>query len=377
MRVKGFFVRRLALALAKQYANIGGQAVIEGVMMRSPNAFVVAVRKPDGSIRLRKDQWYGFSKKFAFLKKPFFRGILTLFEAMANGIVSLNYSANLAMEEELKEQALKSGKTLEEYETQRKYKESVNWATFFAVSLSLAFGAGIFVFTPHAATAGLNELLNASWSLDGVAFHLVDGLIKAAIFVFYVWIIGFIPEIKRVFQYHGAEHKSISAFEAGEGLKVDSAAKFSVLHPRCGTSFIFFLLFVSIVLFSALFTLVPIGAELPPVARHLAAILVKLLFMFPVAGISYEIIRLAGKHPRNILGRIFSYPGMLLQRLTTREPDRAQLEVALCSIKAALALEEKFNLREASEKVLSLEEVDVSSLEELESGQAKLQDFLD
>lgn len=369
--------RGILLALAKQYTSIGGQAVIEGVMMRSPNAFVVAVRKPDGTIRLRRDQWLGFSKKNNLFQKPFLRGIVTLFEAMANGIVSLNYSANIAMDEEMKLDALKRGKTLEEYEAEKRKKEKIDWGTFLTIAVSLSFGIALFVFTPHAATAGINEWFTLNLSLDGVAFHLVDGLIKACIFVLYIWGIGFVPDIKRVFQYHGAEHKSISAFEAGEMLEVDSAKKFSTLHPRCGTSFLFFLLFISIVIFSALFKIIPIGEELPFVLKHLSAIGVKVLFMFPVAGISYEIIKLAGKHPGNPIAKVFSFPGMALQKLTTREPDNEQLEVALCSIRAALALEAKFNLKEQSSKVLSLEEVDVSSLRDVETSSVTVKDFLE
>ena len=254
---------KLIQLMAKQYTSIGGQAVIEGVMMRSPNAFVVAVRKPDGKIRLRRDQWYGISQRFSFMKKPFLRGIVMLVEAMANGIVSLNYSANIAMDEELKEKALKAGKTEEEYEAGKAKDEKIDFATFLTIASSFAFGMGLFVFVPHAATEGLNQVFTLDWDLDGFMFHFIDGSIKACIFIFYIWVIGFIPDIKRVFQYHGAEHKSISTFEAGEELIVENAKKYTTLHPRCGTSFIFFLLFISIIIFSVLFTVLPIGEGLP------------------------------------------------------------------------------------------------------------------
>ena len=234
-------LKQISLLLAKQYTSIGGQAVIEGVMMRSPNAFVVAVRKPDGQIRLRRDQWFGLSQKLNFMKKPFLRGIVMLIEAMANGIVSLNYSANIAMEEELKAEALKKGKTLEEFEAAQKKTESIDWATFLTIVTSFTFGMGLFVFVPHAATEGLNQWFTLGWNLDGFFFHFVDGLIKACVFVSYIWLISFIPDIRRVFQYHGAEHKAISTFEAGEDLLVENAKKYKTLHPRCGTSFIFFL----------------------------------------------------------------------------------------------------------------------------------------
>lgn len=370
-------LKKIHLFLAKQYTSIGGQAVIEGVMMRSPNAFVVAVRKPDGSIRLRRDQWFGFSQKWNFLRKPFFRGIIMLVETMANGIVSLNYSANIAMDEEMKEEALKKGKTLEEYEAGKKKKEKIDWATFFTIATSMLFGMGLFVFVPHAATAGLDKLFTLNWDLDGFAFHFVDGVIKACIFILYIWIIGFIPDIRRVFQYHGAEHKSISTFEAGEELVVENAKKHTTLHPRCGTSFIFFLLFISIIIFSVLFTIIPIGVGLPTIFKHLLAIVVKIAFMVPVAGISYEIIKLAGKYPGNPMCKTLSFPGMMLQKLTTKEPDEKQLEVALASIKAVLFLEEKYNLKEAKEKVLTLEEVDIQNLSDIEGTNSTLTDFLE
>jgi uncharacterized protein YqhQ len=370
-------LKRISLLFANQYTSIGGQAVIEGVMMRSPNAFVVAVRKPDGTIRLRRDQWYGISQKFNFLKKPFLRGIVMLFEAMANGIVSLNYSANIAMVEEMNAKALKNGKTAEEYEAEKKQKEKIDWATFLTIVTSLTFGMGLFVFVPHAATEGLNQWFSFQWNLDGFFFHFIDGIIKACVFILYIWLIGFIPDIRRVFQYHGAEHKSISTFEAGEELEVKNAMKFSTLHPRCGTSFIFFLLFISIIIFSFLFTIIPIGTNLPTIPKHLVAIVVKIGFMIPIAGISYEIIKFAGKNSKNPICKFLSFPGMMLQKLTTKEPDETQLEVALASIKAVLFLEEKYKLKEATERVLSLEEIDIYEIESIKSTNTSLHDFLE
>lgn len=370
-------LKSLSIALARQYTSIGGQAVIEGVMMRSPNTFVVAVRKPTGEIRLRKDQWYGLSKKFPFLNKPFLRGIVMLIEAMANGVVALNYSANIAMDEELKAEALKAGKTVEEFEAEKKKKESIDWATYLTIGTSFVFGMALFVFVPHAATEGLNRWMSLGWNLDGYKFHFIDGVIKALVFILYVKLISFLPDIKRVFQYHGAEHKSISTFEAGEELTVENAKKFTTYHPRCGTSFIFFLLFISIIIFSSLFAMVPIGEGLPSFPKHILAVVVKIAFMIPVAGISYEIIKFAGKHADNIICRWISFPGMLLQRLTTGEPDDAQLEVALSSIKAALVLEENHKLKDKDEKVLNKEEVDINELSSLGITNSTLNDFLE
>ena len=367
----------ISLALAKQYTSIGGQAVIEGVMMRSPNAFVVAVRKPTGEIRLRRDQWFGLSQKFPFMNKPFLRGIIMLVEAMTNGIVALNYSANIAMDEELKDEALKYGKTIEEYESKKKNDESINWATYLTIGTSFIFGMGLFVFVPHAATEGLNRLLNLEWNLDGLYFHIIDGSIKACVFVLYVKLISFFPDIKRVFQYHGAEHKTISTFEAGEELTVENARKFSTLHPRCGTSFIFFLLFISIIIFSGLFSILPIGVGLPPLPKHILAVGFKILFMIPIAGVAYEVIKFAGKNMDNIICRAVSFPGMMLQKLTTGIPDDKQLEVALSSLKAALLLEEQNKLKETHKRILTLEEIDIKDLESMESTSSNLKDFLE
>lgn len=370
-------LKRIILLTTKQYTSIGGQAVIEGVMMRSPNAFVVAVRKPDGSIRLRRDQWYGLSKKLDFLKKPFLRGILMLIETMANGLVSLNYSANIAMEEEEREKALKKGKTVEQFEASQKKKEKVDIATFLTMGVSFAFGIGLFVFAPHMIAFAIGDLFGQSWTLDSFAFHAVDGVVKAVIFVSYIWGISFMKDVYRVFQYHGAEHKSIATFEAGMDLTVDNARKFTTLHPRCGTSFIFFLILISIIMFSAVFTLIPVGANLPPILRHVVAVLFKVALMLPVAGISYELIKTAGKCSDQWWAKAMSAPGMLLQKLTTKEPDDQQLEVALSSIKAVLFLEDKYNLKEAKAKVLNLEEIDIKHIHDIETTNSTLKEFLE
>ena len=370
-------LRRILSTVLQQYANIGGQAVIEGVMMRSPNAFVVAVRKPDGLIRLRCDQWFGLGSRLSIFRKPFLRGILTLIETMANGIVSLNYSANIAMDEELRAKALNAGRSIEEYEASKQQKEKVNFSIFLTLFASALFGVGLFVLLPHTLAVVVEKYFAGHWGLDSFIFHAVDGTIKAMIFVLYIWGIGFLPDIRKVFQYHGAEHKSISTFEAQEELTVSNARKHTTLHPRCGTSFIFFLLFISIILFSVVFVVFPIGQNLPFLLQHLAAILFKVLLMFPIAGLSYEIIKFAGKKMDNPLCRMASFPGMMLQKLTTREPDDSQLEVALASIKAVLDLEGKYNLKSQEKRVLSTSELDIADLTEIAESSQKLEDFLE
>ncbi|MBL7664948.1 MAG: DUF1385 domain-containing protein [Bacteriovoracaceae bacterium] len=371
------FIKKFALIFAKQYTSLGGQAVIEGVMMRSPNAFVVAVRKADGKIRLRKDQWFGLSKKYPFFKKPFLRGVLMLVESMANGIVALNYSANIAMAEEMKEKALKSGMSEADLQKKMKAAEKVSFSTFLTIASSFILGMGLFVFLPHTLTAWLSSFFDLQWSLDGFAFHAFDGLIKAMIFILYIFLIGFLPDIRKVFQYHGAEHKSISTFEAEETLEVSNAKKYTTLHPRCGTSFIFFLLLVSIVLFSAIFSLVSFPAEYSNILKHFFAIIFKVFLMFPIAGISYELIKIAGKYPSNPVLRLIGFPGLMLQKLTTKEPTDSQLEVALASIKTVLYLEKKYSLNEAKEKVLKLEETEITSVNEIDQQSDLLKEFLE
>jgi uncharacterized protein YqhQ len=184
-------------------------------------------------------------------------------------------------------------------------------------------------------------------------------------------------DVYRVFQYHGAEHKSIATFESGLELTVENARKFSTLHPRCGTSFVFFLILISIILFSAVFTVIPIGANLPPILRHIVAVLFKVVLMFPVAGISYELIKASGKCSDQWWAKAMAAPGMLLQKLTTKEPDDKQLVVALSSIKAVLYLEEKFNLKDATSKVINLEEVDIQGIVDMESTNSTLKEFLE
>ena len=300
-----------------------------------------------------------------------------LIETMANGLVSLNYSANIAMVEEEREKALKKGKTLEEFEASQKKKEKVDIATFLTMAVSFTFGIALFVFAPHMITFAIGDFFKQNWTLDSFAFHAVDGVIKALIFVGYIWGISFMKDVYRVFQYHGAEHKSIATFEAGMELNVENAKKFSTLHPRCGTSFVFFLILISIILFSAVFTLIPVGANLPPILRHVVAVFFKIGLMFPIAGISYELIKASGKCSDHWWARAMASPGMLLQKLTTKEPVELQLEVALSSIKAVLFLEEKYNLKEAKKKIITLDEVDISTLQDIESTNTTLKEFLE
>ncbi len=301
--------------------KVGGQAVIEGVMMRAPKTFTVVVRKPDGSLAIRADKWNSPMDRWPLLKKPFLRGTIVLYEALLNGIQALTYSAQEALDEE--EEPLSP----------------------LALGATIAFALGgailLFVVIPHLATLGIGKLAGMDIGVRNIGFHIIDGILKVSIFVAYVALISLLKDIRRVFQYHGAEHKSIHAYESGEELTVENAKKHPCLHKRCGTAFLLLVLTLSIFLFTAVFPLLPkeiFGGE---VITNAVYIFVKILLMAPIAGISYEMIRL-GERVDNILLRMLLAPGIWLQKLTTREPQDDQIEVALEALKQTLEKEKSY-----------------------------------
>lgn len=301
--------------------KVGGQAVIEGIMMRAPKTFTVVVRRPDGQLSVREDRWYSPMEKWPFLKKPFFRGCVVLYEALFNGIQALTYSAQEALGEE--EEKLSP----------------------LALAGTIAFALGgavmLFVVIPHLATLGIGALVGKDLGVRDVWFHVIDGIIKVSIFVAYIGLISLLKEIRRVFQYHGAEHKSIHAYEMGEELTVENAKKYPCLHPRCGTAFILLVLMLSIFLFTVVFPFVPKEIFGDRIVTNAFFILVKIALLPPIAGVSYELIRLADKRPNRFLSLMLS-PGLWLQKLTTREPSDDQLEVAIVALKRTLEKEEEW-----------------------------------
>ncbi len=305
--------------------NVGGQAVIEGVMMRSPKSLAIAVRKPNGEIVIKNDVWVSISDKVKILKKPFLRGFVILIESLINGISALTFSANQAIDES------------EEGE-----KEDRIHPLAMAMTIVTALGLGIllFVVLPHYLTMFVSKSSGGGYTVDSYMFHLIDGIIKIAVFILYVWGISLMSEIKRVFMYHGAEHKSIYAFEAGEELTVENARKYSTLHPRCGTSFILIVLLISIFIFSLIFPMLPKFPELPKYVRNIIYIFIKIPLMIPISGISYEIIKLSAKKRDNPILKMIMAPGLMMQKITTKEPTDDQLEVAITALKAALQTEE-------------------------------------
>lgn len=339
MRHPLFLTVQLGLLAAAKCA-VGGQAVIEGVLMRSPRALAIAVRRPNGKIVVKDEDWHSITDKIRILKWPFLRGAVMLFETLANGYQALSFSAAQQTIEPKEGETVELSSTPEKVKPEEEKGELVGWALAGTMAFAFAAGIGLFVALPHLLTAYVNPWLGISADVRSSSFHFVDGVIKMAIFVAYILLISRMPDIRRVFQYHGAEHKSIHVFENAEPLDVEHTQKYSRLHPRCGTTFLLFVILVSIVVFTAIFPFMPELATMPKLARNLVFVAIKIPLMLPVAGISYEIIRFAGKCANRPVLRQAYEPMMFLQRLTTREPDGPQIEVSLAALKAALAREE-------------------------------------
>jgi uncharacterized protein YqhQ len=287
--------------------RIGGQAVIEGVMMRSPNSMAIAVRKPNGEIVVKREKLDFFSEKKFFSKLPLIRGVINLLSALVLGMKALNFSANQSLGEE---------------------KEVSSWTMGLTFTFALCFGIFLFFLIPLFLTKWLRFAIPMV-STSGILFNLVDGIIRLMIFLAYLWAISFFKEIRRIFQYHGAEHKSIFAFESGEVLMADRVKGFSYLHPRCGTSFLLIVMVVSILVFA----LIP---------HHLSfgyKVASRVVFIPLIAGLAYEIIRLADKKRERKSMQVFIKPGLWLQRMTAREPSEDQIEVALRALREVLELE--------------------------------------
>lgn len=287
--------------------RIGGQAVIEGVMMRSPNSMAIAVRKPNGEIVVKREKLDFFSEKKFFSKLPLIRGVINLLGALILGMKALNFSANQSLGEE---------------------KEVSSWTMGLTFTFALCFGIFLFFLIPLFLTKWLRFAIPMV-STSGILFNLVDGIIRLMIFLAYLWAISFFKEIRRIFQYHGAEHKSIFAFESGEVLMVDRVKGFSYLHPRCGTSFLLIVMVVSILVFA----LIP---------HHLSfgyKVASRVVFIPLIAGLAYEIIRFADKKRERKGMQVFIKPGLWLQRMTAREPSEDQIEVALRALREVLELE--------------------------------------
>ena len=343
--------------------DVGGQAVIEGVMMRGPGSMVIAVRRADGSIVVKDSEWVPLTRRWKFLKWPVIRGAVVMIEALMNGMQSLSFSAEVAMkDEELAAAAQVEDEPTtsptpaapEEAETSSVVDPTeiptgvmTQGAIALSLTLSFAMGIGLFIYLPHAAASVLMNLfaglpLAEAADVNSPLFHTLVGAIKMCIFVSYILLIRRMPDIYRVFQYHGAEHKSIHAYEARQELTVANARTWPTFHPRCGTSFLVFVIIISIGFFAAAFPL--LGPLLFPeglVGWRLSLLQasVKIPMMIPIAGLSYEFIKWAGRQKESSFLKFMSIPGRLVQKLTTIEPDDEQLEVALVSLKRSLQRE--------------------------------------
>lgn len=278
--------------------SIGGQAVIEGVLMRGPKYTAIAVRKEDDDIVVKKEENTSLSDKYSFLKLPIFRGMLALYEMLVLGIEALSYSAGIVGEEE---------------------EQLTNKDIAFAIMSAFGFAILLFIVVPTVAVRFIGSSIKSPLWLN-----LIEGLIRILVFLIYIVSISFMKDIRRVFEYHGAEHKTVHCYENNEKLIPENVKKYQTLHPRCGTSFLLIVMVVSILLFSFL--------GWPGIVMR---IVTRILLLPLVAGISYEFIKLAGKSNSPLIS-ILSAPGMWLQKLTTREPDERQIEVAILALKSVL-----------------------------------------
>jgi len=306
---------------------VGGQAVIEGVMMRSPKRIATAIRRANGNIEVKVQEFQSLIQRKKYLNIPIIRGAVTLIEVMILGIKTLQWSADKAMEdfeEEDKKKKDKKAKTGE--------KKGMSTAgAVFSVSVALAAGIGIFFVLPLYLTTTVFNI-----EKQALLFNLVAGSFRIMLFLAYLIGISFMKDVKRLFQYHGAEHKTIYNFESKEILSPQNAAKFTTLHPRCGTSFLMIVMLVSLIFFAVLDTFVMLWlgkmSLLIRLATHIPLIPV-------VGGLSYEALKASATRTDNALVRFLIAPGLWLQRITTKQPDEKQLEVAIVALKSALGEE--------------------------------------
>ncbi|MBQ8823214.1 MAG: DUF1385 domain-containing protein [Lachnospiraceae bacterium] len=322
------------------YSGIGGQAVLEGVMMKNNDKYAVAVRKPNGEIEVDIQNYQGVLHGKRFKEFPFIRGIFNFVDSLMLGMKSLNFSASFYEEDEEESGIDKALNKI----TKGKAEELL---TTIVTIFSMVLAVGIFIVLPYFISSYFTEdVQNKS------LIAIIEGAVRIAIFVLYVWGISFMKDIRRLYRYHGAEHKCINCLERGFALDVNTVKRCSRLHKRCGTSFMFFVLFVSIILFFFI-----------QVENPVYKVLLRIAMMPIVAGISYEIIRLAGRSNNPIVW-LLSLPGMLIQRMTTKEPDKEMIEVAIAAIEAVFDwrafLQENFGyeFEEADTEEEAADEVD-------------------
>ena len=300
-------------------SNIGGQAVMEGIMMRHKDKYAVAVRRPDKEIEIKVEDYKCTFGKAGFLKWPIIRGVVSFVDGLVVGTKCLMYSAEIAGDEEDEKEAAKNAALSEEELSAKKAKEAkqFQWLLYITVAISIIFSVAAFMWLPYALASLLRKVGASEFGVT-----VAEAFVKLALFLGYMFLISRMKDIQRVFMYHGAEHKCINCVEHGLELNVENVMKSSREHKRCGTSFLLFVMIVSIIFF--LFIRVS-----SPVLR----VVIRLLLMPVIAGVSYEIIRLAGKSDNKIVA-LLSKPGLMLQHLTTREPEPEMAEVAIAAVEA-------------------------------------------
>ncbi len=317
--------------------SIGGQAVMEGVMMRGPHNVANAVRKPDGEIVI-DDMKLGKIRTGRFVKLPIVRGCVNFIDSMIIGVKSLMFSAQFIDVDDEGEPVEQEPSKFEMWLDEKLGSEkAMNIVIYISVIFSLALSIGMFILLPAFITGFLKSVIQSR-----VGLTLIEGIVRIAIFVLYLFLVSQMKDIKRVFMYHGAEHKSIFCYEKGLDLTVENVRVQSRLHPRCGTSFLLLVMIISILVYSVIpwdeasFAAIPvIGKALGAMPWVITRLILRLLLLPIVAGISYEIIKFAGRHD-NAFTRAISKPGMLFQHITTNEPDDSQIEVAIAALKAVI-----------------------------------------
>jgi len=297
---------------------VGGQAVLEGVMMRSPHAWAIACRKPSGAVSIHSEPLERLSEKHKWMGWPIMRGVITLGHAMTLGFRALKYSANVALEEL---------QPADKPKPEKKKLEISGWVATANVVFSVGFFIFMYKYLPLVAATELKKLNPA---LGGqIMFNLVDGIIRLLLFLLFIWATSLWPDIRRVYQYHGAEHKTVFAFENGDPLETAAVQKYSTYHPRCGTSFLMTVMIISILVYM-----------LFPVTTFWARFALRIALLPVITGVSYEIIRFAAKH-RGSLFALMTAPGLWLQRITTQSPSDPQAECAITALDQAMALEKE------------------------------------
>ncbi len=283
-------------------SNLGGQAIIEGVMIRNQDVVATAVRNPEGSIITKKDKIKPISKR---LRKVYFaRGVVNLIESLTVGIKTLNYSANIAA-------GHKAGK-----------EKPIN-STYIIVTIIVALAAALFIF--KFIPLAIAQYFSRYVSSNNYLFNVVDGVVKIGIFLGYVLFVSRMKDMRRVFQYHGAEHKAVNCYEKGEKVTIENCKKYSTIHLRCGTSFIMTVLAISIIVY----------IFIPKDLGFVEKLFWRILLLPVIAGISYEMIKLGSKYENSVFSNILTAPGRLVQRITTQQPDEKQMEVAIAALKEA------------------------------------------